>query len=302
VSVLLGGMGAAAAAGGLYALDRVAISVVRPVPGDPPVTVPSLGIPYEDLDIPSAGRTLKGWLLPGDDEVGPPHRPVVVMTHGWAASYGTVLQLGLPVVGGGYDVILFDVRGHGRNEKAPVATVRHFRDDIEAVVTYAHARFSGRPLVVLGHSLGAAATVLAVARGAAVDGVVLVACPAEVLEVTAGYLSDRGFPGRLMVVALQPFWWVRMGGSFRDLVPEKEIARVRQPLLIVQAGRDRRVPPEHAERLSRASGRPVHVVEGAGHTEVLGDPGTHRLVLDFLAQMVARRRSGAETVRRKPVR
>lgn len=300
--MLLGGVGAAAAAGGLYALDRVAISVVRPVPGDPPVTVPSLGIRYEDLDIPSAGRTLKGWLLPGDDEPGPPRGPVVVMTHGWAASYGTVLQLALPVVTAGYDVVLFDVRGHGRNEKAPVATVSHFRDDVEAVVAYAHARFSGRPLVVLGHSMGAAATVLAAARGAPVDGVVLVACPAEVLEVTAEYLSDRGLPGHFMVVALRPFWWVRMGGSFRDLVPEREVARVRQPLLIIQAGRDRRVPAEHAERLSRASGRPVHVVEGAGHTEVLDDPETHRLVLEFLDELVARRHPGDETVRRKPAR
>jgi pimeloyl-ACP methyl ester carboxylesterase len=301
VSVLLGGVGALAAAGGLYALDRVAISVVRPVPGDPPVTVPSLGIPCEDLDIPSGGHTLRGWLLPGG-RAGPPCRPVVVMTHGWAASYGTVLRLALPVVGAGYDVILFDVRGHGRSEKAPVATVRHFRDDVEAVVAYTHARFSGRPLVVLGHSLGAAATVLAVARGAPAVGVVLVACPAEVLEVTAGYLSDHGLPGRLMVVALRPFWWARMRGSFRDLVPERKIARVRQPLLIIHAGRDRRVPPDHAERLSRASGRPVQVVEGAGHTEVLGDPQTHRLVLDFLEEMVARRASGDETSRRNPVR
>jgi len=292
VSVLLGGVGAAAAAGGLYALDRVAISVVRPVPGDPPVTVPSLGIRYEDLDIPSGGRTLKGWLLPGDDEPGPERRPVVIMTHGWAASYGTVLQLALPVVTAGYDVVLFDVRGHGRNEKAPVATVRHFRDDVEAVVAYTHTRFAGRPLVVLGHSMGAAATVLAAARGAPVDGVVLVACPAEVFEVTAEYLSDRGLPGHFMVVALRPFWWVRMGGSFRDLVPEREVARVRQPLLIIQAGRDRRVPAEHAERLSRASGRPVHMVEGAGHTEVLGDPETHRLVVEFLEELAAPRHSG----------
>lgn len=271
---------------GLYALDRVADAAVRPRPGDPPVTVPSLGIPHEDLDIPSGIHTLKGWLLAGAGPAGQhPRRPLVLMVHGWAASYGTVLQLALPVVSAGYDVLLFDVRGHGRNEEVAVATVRHFRDDVEAVVAYAHDRFPDRPLVVLGHSLGAAATVFAAARGAPVAGVVLVACPADVLQVTAGYLSDRGFPGRFMIVALRPFWWVRVGGFFRHLVPEREITRVRQPLLIVQAGRDRRVSAEHAARLSRASGRPVHMVVGAGHTEVLGNPDTYRLVLDFLAEI-----------------
>lgn len=279
------GVGGLAAAGGLYALDRMATSVFRPVPGEPAVTVPSLGIPYEDLDIPSHGHTLKGWFLPGRPAgAEQSSRPVVVMTHGWAASYGTVLPLALPLVRAGYDTVLFDVRGHGRNPPAKAATVRHFRDDLEAVVAYVHARFPERPLVILGHSLGAAATVFAAARGAPVDGVVLVACPAEVLEVTAGYLSDRGRPGRLLVLVLWPFWWVRMGGSFRHLIPEREIARVRQPVLIIQAGRDRRVSAGHAERLSRASGEPVRVVEGAGHTEVLSDPETPRLVLDFLGR------------------
>lgn len=288
MSVLVFGVAGVAAVSGLFALDRVANTAVRPRPGDPPITVPSLGIPYEDLEIPSGRHTLKGWLLPGVTADGEAcRRPLVLMTHGWAASYGTVLQLALPVTAGGYDVLLFDVRGHGRNEEVKVATVRHFRDDVEAVVAYARERFAERPLVVLGHSMGAAATVLAAARGAPVDGVVLVACPADVLEVTAAYLSDHGFPGAFMVVALRPFWWMRVGSTFRNLIPEREIARVRQPLLLVQPGRDRRVSADQAQRLSRASGRPLHVVEGAGHTEVLGDPAAHRLVLDFLAELEA---------------
>lgn len=286
MSALALGVVGAAAVSGLYALDRAANDVVRPRPSDPPVTVPSLGIPYEDLSIRSGACTLRGWLLAGaPTNEGPHPRPLVLMTHGWAANYGTVLQLALPVREAGYDVLLFDVRGHGRNEATKVATVRHFRDDVEATVAYAHSRFPERPLVILGHSMGAAATVFVAARGAPVAGVVLVACPADVLEVTADYLSDRGFPGHLMVVVLRPFWWVRIGSTFRRLVPEREIARVRQPLLIIQAGRDRRVSEDQAQRLSRASGRPVRVVEGAGHTEVLDNPDTARLVLEFLAQL-----------------
>ncbi|MCG6955035.1 MAG: alpha/beta hydrolase [Gemmatimonadetes bacterium] len=283
---LIWGAAGVAAAGGLYTLDRVAIAVVRPVPGDPDVTVPELGISYEDLDIPSGDHVLKGWLLHGEREGrSDANDPLVLLTHGWGASYGTVLQLALPLVKAGYDVLVFDIRGHGRNAAVPFATVRHFRDDVEAVVRYARDRFPARQLVAGGHSLGAAAVVLAAARGAPVAGLVLVASPADVLEVTADYLRSRGFPGRFMVVALRPFWWMRIRGSFRGLVPSTAIARVRRPVLIVQAGRDRRVPAEHAGRLARASGRPVHVVPGAGHTEVLGSPETHRLVLEFLKTM-----------------
>jgi len=283
VTPMLWGAAGVAAVGGLYILDRVANAVVRPVPGDPEVTVPDLGISHEDLIIPSGDHVLKAWLLHGDrEEQGDAAGPLVLLTHGWGASYGTVLQLALPLVRAGYDALVFDIRGHGRNAAVPFATVRHFRDDVDVVVGYAHARFPARHLVLGGHSMGAAATVLAAAGGAPVSALILVASPADVLEVTADYLRSRGFPGRFMVVALRPFWWMRIRGTFRGLVPSEAIARVRQPVLIVQAGRDRRVPSDHAERLARAARRPVHVVEGAGHTEVLGHPETHRLVLEFL--------------------
>jgi pimeloyl-ACP methyl ester carboxylesterase len=287
VTALVWGAAGVAAVGGLYTLDRVANAVVRPVPGSPEVTVPDLGISHEDLEIPAGRQVLKGWLLHGGRATqGDTDGPLVLLTHGWGASYGTVLQLAVPLVDAGYDVLVFDVRGHGRNAAVPFATVRHFRDDVEAVVRYAHTRFPARRLVAAGHSMGAAAVVLAAARGAPVDGLVLVASPADVLEVTADYLRSRGFPGRFMVVALRPFWWMRIRGSFRRLVPATAIAAIRQPVLIVQAGRDRRVPADHAERLSSASHRPVHVIPGAGHTEVLGDPRTHRLVLDLLETVV----------------
>jgi hypothetical protein len=46
----------AAAVGGLYALDRIANRVVRPVPRRPEITAPELGLPHEDLRIPSGDQ------------------------------------------------------------------------------------------------------------------------------------------------------------------------------------------------------------------------------------------------------
>lgn len=280
------GAAGAALVGGLLVLDRIAASVMRPVPRAPEVTVPELGIPHEDIAIPSGAHTLKGWLLWHEGDGEGATAPLVLLAHGWGASYGSVLQLALPLVRAGYDVLLFDIRGHGRNEEVPFATVRHFRDDVAAAVAYAHGRFPSRALVLAGHSMGGAAAILAAAAGAPVAALVLIATPADVLEVTAEYLRDRGFPGAFMVVALRPFWWVRLRGTFRRLVPSRELRRVRQPVLIIQPGRDRRVSPDHAERLARASGRSIHVVEGSGHTEVLGNPATHTLVLGFLKSEV----------------
>ncbi|GMV07729.1 MAG: hypothetical protein AMXMBFR53_40040 [Gemmatimonadota bacterium] len=274
----------AVAGGGLFVLDRVANAVVRPVPREPEVTVPDLGIRHEDLTIPSGEHELGAWLL---TPTLASDRPLVLLAHGWGANYGVLLGLAEPLVLSGYPVLLFDVRGHGRNEEVPYVTVRHFRDDVEAVAHWAAERFPERKRVLVGHSLGGAASVLAAERGAPVHGVVTVAAPADVLEVTADYLRTRGLPGGLLVVLLRPFWWVRVGGTFRHLVPERKIGRLTQPVLVIHPEHDRRVGFHHAQRLARAAGVTPQVVKGAGHSEVLTRPETMARILAFLEEVGA---------------
>jgi len=270
-----------AGAGGLFALDRLANAALRPIPQVPDRSVPDVGVEHEDFVIPSGRHALASWLL--RPEHPRPGTPLLLMAHGWGASYGTVLQLAEPLVRDGYEVLLFDVRGHGRNQPAPFVTVRHFRDDVTEVVRYVSEHFPGRRRVLVGHSFGGAASVIAVAEGAEVDGLVLVATPSDVLRISAEYLTDKGMPGHAMVKVLRPFWWRRLGGSFRPYVPERRIREVRVPLLIIQPENDRRVARDHAERLAAAADLPYHLVPDREHTDVLGAPMTVRLVEDFVA-------------------
>jgi len=270
------------AVGGLLALDRIASRVVKPFPGEPDVTVPDLGIPHEDIQISSGDHTLNGWLL---HPAGTARPPLVLLAHGWGANYGTLLQLAEPLVRRGYEVLLFDIRGHGRNDEVAYATVRHFRDDVMAVAAYAARRFPERPAVLLGHSLGGAAGVLAVAEGATLAGLGLLASPADVMEVTALYMSEKGLPGNLMVRLLRPFWWARVRGTFGPLTPSRRILDVKVPVLVVHPENDRRVPMAHAERMAAGAQTSVRVVENARHTEFLGREETHAFVLAFLEEI-----------------
>jgi alpha-beta hydrolase superfamily lysophospholipase len=203
-----------------------------------------------------------------------------------------VLRLGEPLVRAGHDVLVFDVRGHGRNQAAPFVTVRHFRDDVIAVARWAAERFPERPLVLVGHSMGGAAGVLAVAEGAPLHGLALVAAPADVVRVTAEFLVDRGMPGNLMVQLFRPFWWRRIGGTFLPLTPSRRIAEVHVPLLLIQPENDQRVHRRHAERLAAAAGVELHLVDGREHTDVLEAPETLRLVRDLLEWVAVERATG----------
>lgn len=269
----------------LVLLERLAGRVVHPVPSLPERSVPDSGLPHEDLAITVGSYELGAWLLESGRST--PGAPLLLLAHGWGANYGTVLRLAEPLVRGGQDVLLFDMRGHGRNEPAPHVTVRHLRDDVGAVVRYASERFPGRPLVLAGHSLGGAASVLAVAEGAAAAGLILIATPADVLRITAEYMTDKGLPGRLLVKALRPFWWWRMGGTFRPHSPVRRIAEVAVPLLMIQPEHDQRVSREHAELLSAAAGVAYHLVPDREHTDVLDAPMTVQLVRDFVSDVEA---------------
>jgi len=271
--------------GGLLALDRFANEVVRALPDLPSRSVADLGVDHEDFSIRSGIHQLASWLLRPDHPN--PDAPLVLLAHGWGASYGTVLDLAEPLVRRGHEVLLFDVRGHGRNGAAPFVTVRHFRDDVMAVVRYAAERFPGRQLVLVGHSLGGAAAVLAAAEGAPVHGLVLIATPSDVLRITSEYLTDKGMPGPFLVTVLRPFWWRRIGGTFRPHVPARRIAELRLPLLIIQPENDRRVARDHAERLASAAGVPYHLIPDREHTDVLSAPMTTQLVEDFLAGLLS---------------
>lgn len=276
------GVGIAALGVVLVGLDWLAGRIVRPGRRDIERTVPELGVEHEDLVIPSGDQELHAWLLkPGEPH---PDEPLILIAHGWGANYGVALRLAEPLAERGHDVLLFDVRGHGRNPELPAVTVKHFRDDVMAVARYAADRFPGRRLVLVGHSMGGAAGVLAAADGAPIEGLVLIAAPSDVLRITAEYLTDHGMPGAFLVNLLRPFFWRRVGGTFRPLTPSRRIRELDLPILIIQPELDTRVVRPHAERLASAAGLEYHLIEGREHTDVLSAPETRQLVEDFVAR------------------
>jgi pimeloyl-ACP methyl ester carboxylesterase len=267
----------------VFALDRFAVRLVRPLPRPPERTFEERGVPFELLGIPSDGRTLAA--TAPTPEGGDPEGPLLVLAHGWGANMRTVLRLGAQLFRAGRQTLLFDVRGHGLNPPEPYVTVREFSLDIAAAVEFARGRWPDRKIVLVGHSIGGAGSVVAIANGLRVDGLVLIAAPSDVVRVTAEFLDFKGLPGSLISILVRPFWWLRLRGSFRALTPWRRIAEVRCPIRIIRAETDPRVEVHHAEQLAGTAGLDVEVIEGTGHNDVLDAPKTLAVVEDFLATL-----------------
>lgn len=265
----------AAVAGGAFLIDRAALMTMRPPRRSPERLAADLGHPVTPIEVDSDGVTVRGDLIEPSESA--PAAPLVVLVHGWTGDSSTMLHLADPLLDEGLPVAVFDVRSHGRSDPAPAVTVRHFRDDLMAVLERLRELRPGRKVVVIGHSLGGSAAILARFKGAPIDGLALVASPADLFAATAGFFSDHGLPGGLLVKLFHPSWRLRARESFRHLDPEARAKDIAGdiPMTIVQGDLDTRVPPSDSARLSRATGVPVVTIEGAAHREVLLHPEAH---------------------------
>ncbi len=270
----------AALLGGIVvALDRVALKMIQPFRKRHKRSVKSLPFPVRPHPFSSLGQPLTGWFVDPITDVG---GPVVVLVHGWGSSHGRMTYLARPLLESGYPVFLFDVRHHGESPEAPFVTIRHFRDDTRAAVREVEAAFPNRPVVLIGHSMGGSAAVLAVAEGAPVEGVVTIAAPAELWGVWADSFDKRGLPGRLITRILRPFWRLRAGESFSGLRPEERVREINIPFLVLHGDSDMSVAVTHAHLLAAGAGLEAVVLPGEDHNEILGKKALHLELFGFL--------------------
>jgi pimeloyl-ACP methyl ester carboxylesterase len=196
-------------------------------------------------------------------------------------------RLAVPLLEAGYPVFLFDIRHHGRSDKAPFVTARHFRDDILSASRVFKEMVGERPLVLVGHSMGGSTGILAAAAGAPVDGLVAIAAPADLWQIWARFFELRKMPGRLIVSVLRPFWGRRVGVPYRELEPLKKVRELDLPLLILHGSDDISVPEDQAQLLAEASGAPARIFPGLGHSDLLERPELHQEMFSFLEGVTA---------------
>jgi uncharacterized protein len=229
-----------------------------------------LGLQAEDATIAGPnGCTLKGWFVacPGDDRP----RPAVLVIHGWNGAASLMLPVASLAHDAGAHAMFIDARGHGRSDDDRFSSMPRFAEDIDAGLRWLRDDVRVQPgrVVLLGHSVGAGASLLVASRDLQIAAVVSIAAMAHPGTLMRAKMRARGMPSPVVTAILRQIE-LAIGLRFDTFAPISTIGRVNAPVLIVHGGRDDVVSPSDATRLAQASaGRArLLIVPEAGHASL----------------------------------
>jgi len=248
-----------------YSMTRVERSAVEQDPA-------LVGLDYEEVSFPSLEDelTLQGWFLPVADS-----QQVIIMVHG-ADQHRADPSIGMlgiasELVEHGYNVLMFDLRGHGESEGNMMSAGYYEQRDLNGAVEYVKGR-GFQQIGVLGFSVGAATAVLATADNSDISALVSDSGFADLKDMMEPEFSKRTRFPKFFLGPLLFLVKIMYGVDFNAVSPEAVVPRIApRPVLFIHGEDDETVPQEHAQRLYQASLNPQNqlwVAPGAGHVKI----------------------------------
>jgi pimeloyl-ACP methyl ester carboxylesterase len=207
--------------------------------------------------------------------------PAFLLVHGWGSRGSRLASFVGPLTGAGYSVVAFDAPGHGASA-GRLSSLPQFIAAIETV-----AREVGPLAGMVAHSMGGAATTLAMSRGVRARRLVFLAPASD----PAGY-SERFAD----VLDLTPDVLARMkrsierrfGQSWDDFDVLRAAAKMTAPLLVFHDREDRDVAWTDGQAIAAAwPGAELVSTSGLGHRRIVHDPNVVARAVTFLASSPA---------------
>lgn len=201
--------------------------------------------------------------------------PRVLFVHGWEGSALDFASLSTVFRAAGFGVVSFDHPAHGRSAGTQTTLPEMARAVLDV------ARATGPFAAVVGHSLGAAAALLALGNGLAARAAALIAPPRDAryflrLLTNAMGLSEARTMGAIALLE-------RRTGKLSGLETDKIARRILVPGLVLHDRGDRYVPFSHGEAIAAAwPGARLVPLSGLGHRRGLDAPHVHAEILNFV--------------------
>lgn len=202
--------------------------------------------------------------------------PVVLLVHGWEGRGSQMSTFVQPLVDAGYRVVTFDAPGHGASD-GNRSSLPHFTWALRGV-----AGATAEPHAIIAHSLGCAATTLALKEGLTANRLVFFAPPLDPVEYTARFGEIIGIDGEVlsrMRLRIEE----RFLRKWSDYSLAETAKEMTAPLLIVHDREDRETYWSEGNALAQAwPGARLITTEGLGHRKILREPALIEQTVRFI--------------------
>ena len=219
-----------------------------------------------------------------------PSEKYVIITHGYTDNrYGSLKYMRI-YLDLGFNCIIYDLRGHGVNEKTFCSYSIRESQDLEKMIEDTKRRYGFHITLGLhGESLGAASTAAVLGLTQDVDFAVADCGFADIENVLKVGLKQMHLP-TWMVHLSSIASRIRYGYSFSQMQPIKALRNNQVPILFLHGAEDTFIVPDNSRRMSEATAgyREFYTLPGAGHAEsVLKAPELYRQhVTEFLGHVL----------------
>lgn len=245
-----------------------------------PVTPDAAEIMYEDIYLETAdGLKLHGWKLYADtDRTGGKTIGTILFFHGNGDNVSTQLPNTFWLVKEGYDLYVFDYREYGLSQgKAELDVII---EDMASMISYTVNQLpENEKLIVMGHSLGAAMAIYAVAHSDyrdRLEALITIEAFSDYHDITQDVLSKSWL--------LWLFQWplsFTVDNSYRPLDSVGLISPI--PMAIIHSKSDEMIPMYHAERLFAAAKQPkTFLLINSNHSNILISKENRQVLFDYL--------------------
>ena len=227
------------------------------------------GLSCDDVTIPSFDDTrLYGWWMKATRRA-----PTVVILHGVKKNRTDVVRAAPVLRQAGFNVLLFDGRGHGNSGGRYVTYGFYERRDVECAIEWLvkEKRINRNRVGLAGESMGAAIALQVAAHNSWIKAVWADSPFASLRRITEEFVKRAtGLP----VAVLNPVLWTTIQvanyrGKFdvHSVDPLSLAARIKCPVYLVHGTADQLIAVTHSEHIHSALGceKEIWFVEGARH-------------------------------------
>jgi pimeloyl-ACP methyl ester carboxylesterase len=198
----------------------------------------------------------------------------VLLVHGWGGKATQYFNFVSALVEGGFQVVAFDAPAHGRSTGTFASGPAFARAVKEVDALF--GPFAG----IIGHSLGGAATVIALAESLGAPSVILLAPMAFVTPALESFAQTRNYPPQVVEELLRLF---QARYAERILNLPMLVERFEFPALILHDPEDLEIPFSHGQAIAELwrDARLIPVPR-LGHWSILRNKHVIRMAVEFL--------------------